>query len=153
MQKLESQMETSWKEDSENHKEKTVQTLEAQTENVRNYLVLQRNIIPAHKPAADKWATSDPHDEKAPQKKLRETMDSGWAMRRDAVDENKKTNTSSHLQRSASIQPRTDMEARLEKSISTTDPRSFGARLVLGCIEADIGSKYSCCCICQALQN
>ena len=30
--------------------------------------LLQRNIMPAHKHAAEKGATSDPHDEAAPQK-------------------------------------------------------------------------------------
>ena len=36
---------------------KNVQTLDAQSENVRNYSVLQRNMIPAYKQAAEKEAT------------------------------------------------------------------------------------------------
>ena len=45
---------------------------------MRNYLVLQRHIIPTHKYAAEKGATSDPHDEMAPQK-IGEILDGGWA--------------------------------------------------------------------------
>ena len=33
---------------------RSVQTLDAQAENIRNYLVLQRNMIPAQKHAAEK---------------------------------------------------------------------------------------------------
>ena len=53
---------------AENPNEKMVRKLDAQAENVRKYLVLQRNIIPAQKHAAEEGATSDPRDEIAPQK-------------------------------------------------------------------------------------
>ena len=43
-----------WKNHTENPNEKIVQTLDAQAENLRNYATLQRNIIPAHKHAAEK---------------------------------------------------------------------------------------------------
>ena len=64
--------------------------MKAQAENVRNYVRLKRNVIPDQQHAAEKRATREPHDGKAPQKIL-EIMDSGWATRRDDVDENKKT--------------------------------------------------------------
>ena len=62
---------TAWKNRPENLNEKCLQTLDAQPENLRNYLVFQRNMISAHKHAAGKEAPRDPHDEIAPQK-LRE---------------------------------------------------------------------------------
>ena len=92
MQNLESQLEESLENHPEYPDEKAVQTLEAQTENVRKYSILQRHIIPAHQHAIEKGATSDPHYDTVPQT-IWETMDSGWAMRRDGVDENKNTKT------------------------------------------------------------
>ena len=56
----------------------------------KNYVRLQRNIIPVQKHATDKKATSEPHDEMAPQK-ISEIMDSGWTIIRNGFDENKKT--------------------------------------------------------------
>ena len=49
MQKSESQVKKPGKTIPENPNDKTGPTLEARTEYVRNYLKLQRNIIPAHK--------------------------------------------------------------------------------------------------------
>ena len=67
---------------------KSVQTLDAQAEKMRNYSVLQRNMIPVHKHAAEKGATSDPHNEMEPQK-IGKILDGGWARRRDCGDETK----------------------------------------------------------------
>ena len=68
-----------WDNHPENPNETTVRTLESRTENVKMYSVLQRNIIPAHAYAAEEGATSDPHDQIAPQN-ICETMNSGWAI-------------------------------------------------------------------------
>ena len=47
---------------------KIMQTSDAQAEHVRHYLVIQWNISQAHKHAANKEATSDPHDAMAPKR-------------------------------------------------------------------------------------
>ena len=61
-----------------------------QEENGRNYEVLQRKIMPAHKNDLQKVATSDPHDEMAPQK-ICEILDGDWALKRDCGDGTKRT--------------------------------------------------------------
>ena len=54
-----------------NHPENTppqnVLTLDAEADKMRNYPILQRNMIPTLKYAAEKDETSDPHDKMAPQ--------------------------------------------------------------------------------------
>ena len=88
VQKLASQVERSVEKPPSKYRRQTVQMLEAQTEDVTHYLVLQRNIIPAHAYAAEEGATSDPHDQIAPQN-ICETMNSGWAIGVNGVDKNK----------------------------------------------------------------
>ena len=56
-----------WKIHLDNLNKQIVQTWDAQTENVRNHLIFQRNLIPAHKHPAEKGLTRDPHDEIASQ--------------------------------------------------------------------------------------
>ena len=62
VQKFESQIpsEKPWKKHPENLNGKSVQTLDAQAENMRNYLVLPRNMIPAHTYAAEKMINMRP---------------------------------------------------------------------------------------------
>ena len=65
--------------------------VDAQAGNMRNNLVFQRNMIPAHKYVAEEGSTSDSHDGMLPQKNEK-ILDCGWARGRDCGDQTKRTN-------------------------------------------------------------
>ena len=80
VQKLEFKLEKSLEEPHRESQRRSVQIPHVVAEKMRNYFLLQPNMMPTHKHAAEKAATSDPHEEMAAQK-IYERLDGSWAMK------------------------------------------------------------------------